>query len=194
MITQGFKCCDFDWELHVRRKSRHSKPTLVMSYVDDLIIAVPSREEIDGILKGLRERWEVKEETSVSLILGIKISRNRQNRSFFISPTATISSLHNKFPSNNRQRSNPLPHVDLQSITDDRSSSIHPQKYQELIGPIQWLAGTTRPDIAVSASYLARFAAAPRETHWQMALRVVSYFRRPRTRDWFYVGCQKEKR
>lgn len=65
MIAQGFKRCDFDWGLYVRRKSRHSKPTPIMSYVDGLIIAVPSREGIDGILKGLRERWEVKEETSV---------------------------------------------------------------------------------------------------------------------------------
>lgn len=125
MIAQGFKRCDFDWGLYVRRKSRHSKPTLVMSYVDDLIIAAPSREEIDGILKGLRERWEVKEETSVSHILGIKISRDRQNRSFFISQTATISSLYDKFPSKNRQKSTPLPHADLQSFTTCRSTIHH---------------------------------------------------------------------
>lgn len=74
MIAQGFKPCDFDWGLYVQQKSRHSKPTLVMSYVDDLIIAALSWKEIDGILKGLRERWEVKEETLVSHILGIKIS------------------------------------------------------------------------------------------------------------------------
>lgn len=63
----------------MRRKSRRSKLTPVMSYVDDLIIAVPPREGIDRILKGLRERWEVKEETSVSHIIGIKISRKRRN-------------------------------------------------------------------------------------------------------------------
>lgn len=79
MIAQEFKRCDFDWGLYVRRKSRHSKLTPVMSYADDLIIAVPSREGIDRILKGLRERWEVKEETSVSHIIGIKISRKRRN-------------------------------------------------------------------------------------------------------------------
>ncbi|KAE8542525.1 hypothetical protein D1P53_001305 [Cryptococcus gattii VGV] len=173
MIAQGFKRCDFDWGLYVQRKSRHSKLTLVMSYVNDLIITAPSREEIDGILKGFQDQ---------------------QNRSFFISQTATISSLYDKFPSNSRQKSTPLPHADLQSITDDQSSSVHPQKYQELIGSIQWLAGTTRPDIAFSASYLARFAAAPRETHWQMALRVVSYLVQTKEKGLILRGMPEGKR
>lgn len=53
MIAQGFKPCNFDWGLYVQQKSRHSKPMLVMSYVDDLIIMALSQEEVDGILKGL---------------------------------------------------------------------------------------------------------------------------------------------
>lgn len=75
-----------------------------------------------------------------------------------------------------------------------QSSPIHPQKYQELTGSIQWLAGTTRPDIAFLASYLARFAAAPRETHWQMALRVVSYLVQTKEKGLILHGMPEGKR
>lgn len=60
-----------------------------------------------------------------------KLAATDQTEVFFILQTATISFLYDKFPSNDHQKSTPLPHADLQSITDNQLSFIHPQSTEK---------------------------------------------------------------
>ena len=73
----------------------------------------------------------------------------------------------------------PLPNKKLEE--GDFESPAVLSDYQELVGCLQWLAGCSRPDVSYAASYLSRFTVAPSETHWDLALRVVSYLSNTRT-------------
>jgi hypothetical protein len=56
------------------------------------------------------------------------------------------------------------------------------RSYRELVGAIAWLAPGTRPDIAFTASSLARFGHNPGRAHWEAAKRVLRYLKG--TRGW----------
>ena len=86
-----------------------------------------------------------------------------------------------RFPgfSNSIAKHAPLPQRVAASADGDRLASL--TLYQELVGCLLWLSGFTRPDISYSASYLSRFVSAPTKSHWQLALRVVSYLVHTRT-------------
>ncbi|UOH83757.1 hypothetical protein LQV05_006494 [Cryptococcus neoformans] len=49
------------------------------------------------------------------------------------------------------------------------------------MGALLWLAGSTRPDIAFTVSFLSRAISSPTEYHWQLSLRVVAYLSHTRT-------------
>lgn len=49
--------------------------------------------------------------------------------------------------------------------------------YRELVGSLTYLASSTRPDIAFSASYLGQFNNCFDETHWKAAKRVLKYLK-----------------
>jgi hypothetical protein len=49
-------------------------------------------------------------------------------------------------------------------------------RYLELVGSLQYLATTTRPDRAQAVGVLSRFRGQPTTSHWNGAIRVLRYF------------------
>lgn len=49
------------------------------------------------------------------------------------------------------------------------------QSYQEIIGCLMWIAGSTRPDICYGVRYLARYASKPYDLHLRLAQRLLAY-------------------
>jgi hypothetical protein len=48
-------------------------------------------------------------------------------------------------------------------------------RYLELIGSLQYLSTTTRPDISQAVGMLSRFRGQPTTAHWNGAIRVLRY-------------------
>ena len=49
--------------------------------------------------------------------------------------------------------------------------------YQVLVGTLQYLSTTTRPDLCQAASQLSRFMADPKNSHWEAAKNVLKYLK-----------------
>jgi hypothetical protein len=65
-------------------------------------------------------------------------------------------------------------------------------RYLELIGSLQYLANTTRPDISQAVSLLARYRAAPTTSHMKGGLRVVRYLLGTKDKGLIYGGKGKQ--
>ena len=66
-------------------------------YVDDMLIASQSVEEIHKLKLRLKLAFEVKELGEAKKILGIKISRNKQQRKLILSQKSYLEKLVKKF-------------------------------------------------------------------------------------------------
>ena len=176
----GFSRCENEWGMYILSNQDGSPRVLLLAYVDDLVLAARETSDIDTVLSSLAKRWVISRLGPVTHILGSKVTRDRSNKVLWMTQTAYIDSLMERFPgySTTIAKNAPLP---LRGTTDDVDQPAALSPYQELAGCLLWLAGFTRPDISYAASYLSRFTVSPTESHLQLALRVVSYLVHTRT-------------
>ncbi len=107
---QSFERCENEWGIYVQR-DKSGVQALLLAYVDDLVIAACSTMEIERILDGLAAKWQTSKLGPISHILGTKLTRDRSQRKLWISQTAYIESLVERFPgvSTSTARNAPFP-------------------------------------------------------------------------------------
>ena len=91
----GFLSSHNDPCLYVRKTS--TEITAIGLYVDDLLIAGSSREQIDKIKIELSNRFEMKDLGEANTILGIQIRRDRHSRKLFISQSEYAKEILGRF-------------------------------------------------------------------------------------------------
>ena len=101
--------------------------------------------------------------------------------SLCISQSHYISKLLDQFGMTNcREVSTPSdPNVRL-SKTEGKDLNT-PKVYQELIGSLNYLANSSRPDICFSVAVAPRFCSAPTTAHWTAAKRILRYLKNTKT-------------
>ena len=170
-----FKKLESDWGLYHRPSEGTRGAMMVLAYVDDIVVAAKTTLEIQTVLDGLQKRWKMTELGEISHILGLKVTRNRKAKKIWLTQPAYIERLIERFPGHpTRKRTTPL---GSKGNADNAGDLVPLSRFQEIVGCLQWIATCTRPDISFAASYLARYTAEPRETHWEFALGVTSYLR-----------------
>lgn len=172
----GLKPCASDWCVYTMGTG--DEFTLVLVYVDDLIVASKSQKMIDSIFEKLGQKWKLTRSGSIDHLLGIKVTRKQG--AFHLSQPAYIDVVAKRFPEfpTTTGKYAPLPPGAIPASDLEHKETDEPvsqQRYQELAGCLQWIAGATRPDIAFAASMLARYCHAPTMALWNRGLRVVAY-------------------
>lgn len=157
--------------------------TLIAVYVDDVLIASRSQNEINRMSKFLSQQFTIRKLGKVQQCLGIEF--NCKKDSITMSQRSYIWEILRRFGmSDCNSVSTPLdPSQKLKKETDKFSNSSLP--YRELVGCLTYLASSTRPDIAFSASYLG-FNNCFNESHWKTAKRVLRYLKRTMNLDLAY--------
>ena len=77
-ISKGFRSLATEPCLYTL-KDREG-PVMIAVYVDDLIIAAPSRARVDDIEKMFKGKYSMKPEEELKFVLDIKLSRDRIRR------------------------------------------------------------------------------------------------------------------
>ncbi len=98
--TLDFKRLESDWGLYYRQANSRLRrgPMMLLAYVDDLVVAARLPHEIDEVMKGLKSRWKITELGEISTILGMKVTRDRKQRKIWLTQTAYIDKLLDRFP------------------------------------------------------------------------------------------------
>lgn len=172
LVKIGFKQSPSTPCIYVRGEG--DSLTVITAYVDDMLIASPRRDCVDRAKGEIRSKWKIEDSGPVSEFLGIRITRDRENRMISLDQAAYIKNMVKKWLPRGEKTWSPMPrHIDPDPgrVCDP----IRMKEYQSLVGQLLWLQNTVRPDICHPVSWLARYMSNPLEDVWQQALTVLKY-------------------
>lgn len=143
-------------------------------YVDDILIIGEKESNINWIKNQLGRLFQMKDMKEIKHFLGMDISRNFQKQTLEISQVGYTEKILKRF---GMSECNPIgtpldPNVQWRETADDELTT-HP--FKELLGCLQYLAITSRPDICAAVSALSKYQAAPSDLHWAGLKRILRY-------------------
>jgi hypothetical protein len=158
-----------------------TQPTILLAiFVDDGLIASTGYMYTDPILQEMDDVFKVRVDEPDTFV-GLRISRNRAQRSIFIDQTRYVERLLSKY---GYSEAHPVqvpadPNLRLSLYMDhdpiDAQTSIFP--YKELLGSVAFSALGTRPDIAFAVSNCARFSHKPTKSHCTALKKIACYLK-----------------
>ena len=156
------------------------KSEIIMSvYVDDLLIAAKTLEEVKNIKDALCKKFTMTDMGEARSVIGWRILRNREERSLTIDQAAFIKALLEKYGMQDCN-SSPIPmlpgnHIPLDEEGDTEITDM--KKYQVINGELNYVSCGTRPDISYATGQLSQHMMDPRAGHMKAAWKVLRYLR-----------------
>ena len=154
---------------------------IVVAYVDDLFIASRNLKVLNKVKFKLSEKFKMKDLGQVTEILGMRVKREGPTGSIHISQEAYVKKIIEKFDmtcanpaSTSIETGVKLSREDEPSLKEEENE-MRQIPYRELVGCLNYLANTTRPDLAFAASTLSRFNSNPGRNHWKVAKHTLRY-------------------
>ncbi|SOV04878.1 uncharacterized protein UDID_17223 [Ustilago sp. UG-2017a] len=189
----GLKQSGWEWNIeldtHLRSIGFHCMPsapclysrgtgdqlTVITAYVDDMLIALPCRREVDRTKAEIMDKWGTEDNGPVREFLGIKITRERRQGRITLDLTAYIKGMVSKW----LERSSERTWVPMQSVAGiaggDKCNPDQAKRYQELVGQLLWVSNTVRPDISFAVGALTRYMSEPIDSAWSAAIHLLKY-------------------
>jgi transposase InsO family protein len=174
LASMGFRPSAADPSLYA---SSGEERTLLLVYVDDILIASPTLAGVQKVKAALRAAWQTHDLGEARLFLGMVISRNRDNRTLTLSQEHYTRELVARFGmSDAKPVTMPLSPADKLLAEDGEPlNSAGQAAYAEAVGAVMYLMTCTRPEIAHAVGALARHTAAPTTAHLSALKRLLAY-------------------
>jgi len=155
-------------------KKTDSSFTILLVYVDDIILARNSLTKFDDIKSILHASFKIKDLGQLKYFLGLEVAHSKLDISLgqrkycldLLSDSGSISSKPVSTPSNLSIKL----YNDSSPLYDDIPS------YRRLVGRLLYL-NTTRPDITFITQQLSQFLSKPTQIHQQASLKVLKYLK-----------------
>ncbi|KAL7284900.1 hypothetical protein ACG7TL_002214 [Trametes sanguinea] len=178
LLDLGFTRTYSDAGVYVYWRQGGEKVTIVVLYVDDLLLLGDDRQHIKQVKDALKKQYKMTDLGAVKRFLGLRISRDRTIRRIDIDQEEYIQSVIERFEMADCKPSRtPLPAgaVLESSEQPEPASDSFRQRYQSLIGSLLYAALGTRPDIDFAVNRLSKYNANPSDAHWHYAKYVLRY-------------------
>uniref|UniRef100_A0ACD5ZVU4 Uncharacterized protein n=1 Tax=Avena sativa TaxID=4498 RepID=A0ACD5ZVU4_AVESA len=181
MTAAGFSPSAHDSALFIHASPRGR--TLLLLYVDDMIITGDDSEYIAFVKARLREQFLMTDLGPLCYFLGIEVSSTSDV--FYFSQEKYIQDLLTRAAlGDERTVETPMElHVQLRASDGDPLSDL--TRYRHIVGSLVYLA-VTHPDISYPVHILSQFVSAPSSVHYSHLLRVLRYLRGTITRRLFF--------
>ncbi|RVW25708.1 Retrovirus-related Pol polyprotein from transposon TNT 1-94 [Vitis vinifera] len=156
------------------KKSHAGKMTILIVYVDDIILSRNDMEELQNLKKYLSEEFEVKDLGNLKYFLGMEVARSRKGivvsqRKYILDLLKKTGMLGCK-PIDTPMDSQKKLGIEKESTPVDRG------RYQWLVGRLIYLSHT-RPDIGFAVSAVSQFMHSPTEEHMEAVYRILRYLK-----------------
>jgi len=147
-------------------------------YVDDMLILGRDPQAVQRVIDGIASLWEIKDLGEVSLILGIRVRRDRPKRILYLDQSEYIAGLMERFRLEEAKPVN-LPVNDRNTLIAGQPGEAQADQslYQEAIGCTTWISKGSRPDITYTVGQLSQHCSEPTVRHWNAILRVMRYLK-----------------
>jgi hypothetical protein len=174
----------------------NAKGEIIVVYVDDLILITRDTKSIEMLKEKLLARYKARDLGPVSYYLGIRVVRDRPNRSLKLSMEGYIDRVLNEYHLGDAPIAHsPLPTSALKLAKrdpEDQADKDLVAQYQSLVAKLLYPTSIIRPDLAWHVNYMARFATNP--THEQLSLlkHILRYYKGTAALGIEYRGDRKE--
>ena len=164
--------CSSDHSLFVKKTA--SSLTILLVYVDDVLLAGNSIAEFNIVKHFLHSKFRIKDIGELKFFLGLEVARSSSGivlnqRKYAMELLSDAGLLASKPASTPMDGALKLSKSAGTPLSD-------PSSYRRLIGRLIYLT-TTRPDIAFSVQQLSQFMSSPNDSHLKAAHRVLHYIK-----------------
>jgi len=170
----------------------HCSPTSTIIFsvhVDDIFSAASSPTENDQFAALLKSKWDISKLGPAKFALGIAFARDHAAHTITLSQTAFINKVVNRFNLSDAHPCDTPMVAGLSLHRPDKTIPVPPKvldwqtrtPYCALVGALNYITVSTRPDIAFAVGCLSTFMDCFTPDHWSAALRVVCYLKGTRT-------------
>ena len=195
VIKLHFKQCTIDQAIFVK----HGPTTLIIIvvHVDDCTIAASSLALIVAFKAELTKHVEITDLGELHWLLGIEVTRNREERSLALSHRSYLDSIIRRFNFDDlKPVSSPMePNVRLSTSQSPSTgagyAAMQHIPYQEAVGSLMYAALGTRPDISYAVTNVSRFSSNPGTPHWDAVRRIYRYLLGTKDLRLTYGGVEK---
>ena len=158
---------------------------IVAVYVDDLLVFSNNQQWVNKLKKDLMTRFRMKDLGMASKVLGMRVTRG--DGKVMLDQEQYINELLQRF---NVAECNAVstPADPTQKLTKEMCPSTVEEReqmakvpFRELVGGLQYLALSTRPDICFAVNAVSQFSSNPGKAHWIAAKRVLRYLKGTKT-------------
>jgi hypothetical protein len=171
MISFGYTQSNADHTLFIRH--RGGNMTLLIVYVDDIVITGNDHQEITNLKKRLAEEFERKDLGRLRYFLGIEVAWSA--RGIFISQRKYVLDLLEETGMLGcKPADTPIEASHRLSCNDEET--VDKGTYKRLVGRLIYLSHT-RPDIAYAVSVVSQFMHDPRSSHLHAVYRILRYLK-----------------
>ena len=169
LLNHGFTQCQHDKCVFLNP----SNGIILGIYVDDAVVACRSESGYLSLCRDLEQNFRISQGGALSWFLGVKVLK--QGSSYFLCQDQYAQQLLQKF---GLSMSNPYGtpiEVGVNKTPYPNTEPIAATKYRSAVGGLLHLARWTRPDIAYSVSFVARFNSKPTTYAWKLVCRILRY-------------------
>jgi hypothetical protein len=172
LLARGFKQSWFDECVF------YKDGCVVLIYVDDTIICGPTKALVDAVVEALATGFDVSDEGDISDYLGVKVERHPQGKIKLSQPHLIQQIIDDLWlQSNSKEFLTPASiSAPLSADTDGEPFDEH-WHYRSVIGKLNFLEKSSRPDIAYAVHQCARFSESPRKSHADAVKRIGRYLK-----------------
>ncbi|XP_019105475.2 uncharacterized mitochondrial protein AtMg00810-like [Beta vulgaris subsp. vulgaris] len=170
LLSQGFLQSKNDYSLFIKKES--ADITILVVYVDDIIITGTNLATIDSLKAYLHTTFSIKDLGKLHYFLGIEVLTTSDG--FILSQHKfTKELLQDSGLTFQKKTSTPLPtHVKL--LVDEGELYHDPAAYRSLVGKLNFLTHI-RPDLAFAVQSLSQFMHSPKIAHYQALVHNLHY-------------------
>ena len=154
-------------------------------YTDDSILTGPDKGEIDKIIADMRRiGLNITDEGNLEDFLGVNIERKEDGSIVLTQPHLIDQILKDLRLDNDKVKEKDTPAASSKILSTEPSEeefdkSFH---YRSVIGKLNYLEKSTRPDIAYATHQCARFTESPRKSHGKAVRWITRYLKKTRTK------------
>jgi hypothetical protein len=179
MIENGFQGTQHEAGLFYKHFDEQRRILIVLVWVDDLSI-IGIKGDVEEFKKFISGRYTMKDLGPISDYLGMKITRDRVNRTIQMDQSAYIGKFLHRFGMDQCHSAyTPMTdkYAELADVDENNDELADTKEYQEAIGSLNYAAICTRPDIAFAVGFLGRFASKPTKKQRMAVNRVFQYLK-----------------
>ena len=200
------KQASFEWYNHIddflrsagfARSNQHhnlylSLESIVLLYVDDILIFGRSLSAVTALKKSLSARYLMVDLDEDKQYLGMHIERDRDARRIYLNQTRYISKILERFGMQDcKGISTPMEAAALPPCSTDPAEAIKRTDYQSKVGNVMYAMLGTRPDLAFAVSALSKYNSCPITAHHSAMGRVLRCLQATKNTGILYKGESK---